>query len=38
MKDLSFFYSFAILLILIFAVRYLALFLLDKLEQRRANY
>jgi hypothetical protein len=33
MKDLSFFYSFAILLILIFAVRYLALFLLDKLEK-----
>jgi hypothetical protein len=33
MKELSFFYSFAILLILIFAVRYLALFLLYKLSK-----
>jgi hypothetical protein len=33
MKELSFFYSFAILLILIFAVRYLARFLLYKLSK-----
>jgi hypothetical protein len=33
MKELSFFYSFAIFLILIFAVRYLARFLLYKLSK-----